>query len=150
MRKKFNAVIPNGRTSALSLIAIACTTLSTNGNTTPNLLFLGLEYIPSAILTSKPSVVNSDKTLPTNSVWYSGKQRFVFNIKGNDSRLVALIKIKIKMVYIRFIGTHKDYDNEHYPIGAPSRTGNLHQPFNRCKHSARSLLTSKQTSPEVK
>lgn len=43
-----------------------------------------------------------------------------------------------------------DYDNEHYPIGAPSRTGNLHQPFNRCKHSTRSLLTSKQTSSEVK
>ena len=35
----------------------------------------------------------------------------LFNIKGNDYRLVALIKFKIKMVYIRFIGTHKDYDN---------------------------------------
>ena len=44
----------------------------------------------------------------------------LFNIKGNDYRLVALIKFKIKMVYIRFIGTHKDYDNEHYPIGVPS------------------------------
>ncbi|MEE1111772.1 MAG: hypothetical protein UH077_01140, partial [Bacteroidales bacterium] len=30
-------------------------------------------YIPCAILTSIPSVVNSDKMLPTNSVWYSGK-----------------------------------------------------------------------------
>ena len=46
-----------------------------------------------------------------NSVDTVGNQRFVFNIKGNDYRLVTLIKFKIKMVYIRFIGTHKDYDN---------------------------------------
>lgn len=46
-----------------------------------------------------------------NSVDAVGNQRFVFNIKGNDYRLVALIKFKIKMVYIRFIGTHKEYDN---------------------------------------
>ena len=46
-----------------------------------------------------------------NSVDAVGNQRFVFNIKGNDFRLVALIKFKIKMVYIRFIGTHKEYDN---------------------------------------
>ena len=46
-----------------------------------------------------------------NSVDAVGNQRYVFNIKGNDYRLVALIKFKIKMVYIRFIGTHKEYDN---------------------------------------
>ena len=45
-----------------------------------------------------------------NSVDYVGNQRYVFNIKGNDYRIVALIKFKIKMVYIRFIGTHKEYD----------------------------------------
>lgn len=39
-----------------------------------------------------------------------GNQRFVFNIKGNDYRLVVLVQFKIKIVYIRFIGTHKDYD----------------------------------------
>lgn len=46
-----------------------------------------------------------------NSVDAVGNQRFVFNIKGNDYRLVALIKFKIKIVYIRFVGTHKEYDN---------------------------------------
>ncbi len=45
-----------------------------------------------------------------NSVDSVGNQRFVFNIKGNDYRLVALVQFKIKMVYIRFIGTHKEYD----------------------------------------
>lgn len=39
-----------------------------------------------------------------------GNQHFVFNIKGNDYRLVAVVKFKIKMVYIRYIGTHSDYD----------------------------------------
>lgn len=45
-----------------------------------------------------------------NSVDYVGNQRFVFNIKGNEYRLVAVVKLSIGFVYIRFIGTHKDYD----------------------------------------
>ncbi len=45
-----------------------------------------------------------------NSVDSVGNQHYVFNIKGNDYRLVVVIKFQIKMVYIRFIGAHKDYD----------------------------------------
>lgn len=45
-----------------------------------------------------------------NSVDSVGNKRFVFNIKGNQYRLIALILFVPKMVYIRFIGTHKDYD----------------------------------------
>jgi mRNA interferase HigB len=45
-----------------------------------------------------------------NSVDCIGDQRYVFNIKGNDYRLVAIIKFKIKMVYVRFIGTHNEYN----------------------------------------
>ncbi len=45
-----------------------------------------------------------------NSVDSVGNQRFIFNIKGNDYRLVAVVKFKIKMVFIRFVGTHKEYD----------------------------------------
>lgn len=45
-----------------------------------------------------------------NTVDSVGNQHYVFNIKGNDYRLVAVIKFKIKMVYIRFVGTHKEYD----------------------------------------
>ena len=37
-------------------------------------------------------------------------KRVVFNIKGNDYRLVAIVLFNIKMVYVRFIGNHKDYD----------------------------------------
>ncbi len=45
-----------------------------------------------------------------NSVDYNGNNRYVFNIKGNDYRLVAIISFNAKKVYIRFIGTHSDYD----------------------------------------
>ncbi len=39
-----------------------------------------------------------------------GNQRFVFNIKGNHHRLIAVVKFTIKTVFIRFIGTHAEYD----------------------------------------
>ena len=40
---------------------------------------------------------------------YVGNQRYVFNIKGNTYRLVAIIRFTIGYVYIRFIGTHDQY-----------------------------------------
>ncbi|TZF84013.1 type II toxin-antitoxin system HigB family toxin [Pedobacter sp. BS3] len=46
-----------------------------------------------------------------NTVDNVGNGRFVFNIKGNGFRLVAVIRFTIKFVYIRFVGTHKEYDN---------------------------------------
>ncbi len=45
-----------------------------------------------------------------NSVDNVGNQRYVFNIKGNNYRLVVVIKFTIQFVYIRFIGTHAEYD----------------------------------------
>lgn len=45
-----------------------------------------------------------------NSADYIGNKRVVFNIKGNHYRLVAIVLHRIKMVYIRFIGTHREYD----------------------------------------
>ncbi|MCK8493126.1 type II toxin-antitoxin system HigB family toxin [Spirosoma sp. RP8] len=37
-------------------------------------------------------------------------KRFVFNIKGNNYRLVADIEFKLKLVFIVWIGTHAEYD----------------------------------------
>lgn len=39
-----------------------------------------------------------------------GNSRYVFNIKGNSYRLVALILFSTGMVYIRFTGTHSEYN----------------------------------------
>ncbi|MDR3185018.1 MAG: type II toxin-antitoxin system HigB family toxin [Prevotellaceae bacterium] len=44
------------------------------------------------------------------TVDYVGNNRYVFNIKGNDYRLVAIIIFASKKVYIRFIGTHSEYE----------------------------------------
>ena len=45
-----------------------------------------------------------------NSVDYVGNQHYVFNIKGNDFRLVVVIKFTPQQVFIRFVGTHAEYD----------------------------------------
>ncbi|MDW3645795.1 MAG: type II toxin-antitoxin system HigB family toxin [Bacteroidia bacterium] len=45
-----------------------------------------------------------------NSVDYVGNSRFVFNIGGNNFRLIAIIIFASQKVYIRFIGTHAAYD----------------------------------------
>lgn len=45
------------------------------------------------------------------SVDSMGNQHYVFNIKGNNHRLIAVVKFTIKLVFIRFIGTHGEYDS---------------------------------------
>lgn len=45
-----------------------------------------------------------------NSVDATSNNRFVFNIRGNNYRLVAIIIFASSKVYIRFIGTHAEYD----------------------------------------
>lgn len=45
-----------------------------------------------------------------NSVDYLGNDRYCFNIKGNHYRLIALVLFPIGRIYIRFIGTHVEYD----------------------------------------
>jgi mRNA interferase HigB len=44
-----------------------------------------------------PSIVSAD--------------RIVFNIKGNDYRLVVAVDFEKSIVWIKWIGTHRDYDN---------------------------------------
>ena len=39
-----------------------------------------------------------------------GDGRVVFNVKGNSYRLVVSIDYEYQVVFIRFVGTHKQYD----------------------------------------
>lgn len=41
---------------------------------------------------------------------FVGNNRVVFNIKGNDFRLVVAVHYNRRMMYVRFVGTHKQYD----------------------------------------
>lgn len=38
-----------------------------------------------------------------------GNNRVVFNIKGNDYRLIVAIAYRMQWVYIKFVGTHAQY-----------------------------------------
>ncbi|POR45933.1 mRNA interferase HigB [Paraburkholderia eburnea] len=44
------------------------------------------------------------------SASFVGKNRVVFNIKGNDFRLIVAVAYRIGVVYIKFVGTHAEYD----------------------------------------
>ena len=48
------------------------------------------------------------RLFPSSS--FVGSNRVVFNISGNKYRLVVHIRYDIQIVYIRFIGTHAEYD----------------------------------------
>ena len=52
---------------------------------------------------------NELKTKYRNASIISSK-RVVFNIKGNDYRLIADIEYKLKIVFIVWFGTHAEYD----------------------------------------
>ncbi len=59
-----------------------------------------------------------------NSIWKNSAQlktkyrnasiitskRVVFNIKGNDYRLIVDIEYRLKIIFIVWIGTHSEYD----------------------------------------
>jgi len=53
---------------------------------------------PNEIKTKYPSasIINND--------------RIVFNIKGNNYRLIIKINFDYQIIWIRFIGTHSEYD----------------------------------------
>ena len=48
------------------------------------------------------------KTYATASI--VGSERVVFNIKGNDYRLVAAVDYRRQVVFIKWLGSHAAYD----------------------------------------
>ncbi len=45
-----------------------------------------------------------------SSASFLANDRVVFNIKGNEYRLVVAVRYDFGIVYIRFVGTHAEYD----------------------------------------
>lgn len=41
---------------------------------------------------------------------FTANNRVVFNIKGNDFRLVVAVRYSQGLMFVRFIGTHRQYD----------------------------------------
>lgn len=46
---------------------------------------------------------------------FVGKNRVIFNIHGNKYRLIVSINYQYSIIYIKFIGTHAQYD--HVDVG---------------------------------
>lgn len=44
------------------------------------------------------------------SASFVGRNRVVFNIKGNAYRLIVAVAWRFQAVYIKFVGTHAQYD----------------------------------------
>ncbi len=43
-------------------------------------------------------------------MWGYGGQS-AFNIKGNTYRIIVHVRYDLEIVFIRFVGTHQEYDN---------------------------------------
>lgn len=52
----------------------------------------------------------SDIKLSYRSASFLQNNRVIFNIKGNNYRIVVVVQYKHGVVYIRFVGTHAEYD----------------------------------------
>ena len=52
----------------------------------------------------------SDIKVDFPSTDYVGNQHYVFNIRGNKYHLVVVVKFTIGHIFIRFVGTHSEYD----------------------------------------
>ena len=52
----------------------------------------------------------SDIKVAHRNVSFIANNRVVFNIKGNDYRMVTAIDYRRQIVFIKWIGTHRQYD----------------------------------------
>ena len=53
---------------------------------------------------------SSDIKIDYGNASFISNNRVIFNIKGNKYRLVAAINYDFGIIYIRFVGNHKQYD----------------------------------------
>ena len=58
---------------------------------------------------------SSDIKKRYSSASFLGKNYVIFNIKGNKYRLVTKIAYNTGIVFIKWIGTHAEYDKENFP-----------------------------------
>jgi mRNA interferase HigB len=52
----------------------------------------------------------ADERKAYSSASIIGSDRVVFNIKGNDYRLVVAINYRLQIVFIKWLGSHAQYD----------------------------------------
>ena len=70
------------------------------------------DYLKTWYQTARTANWKSPKDIKKSyaSASFLNDNRVVFNIKGNNYRLIVRINFHYQMMWIRFIGTHKEYD----------------------------------------
>jgi mRNA interferase HigB len=53
---------------------------------------------------------SSDIKATYRNASFLADNRVVFNIKGNKYRVIVVVEYRFEAVYIRFVGTHQEYD----------------------------------------
>jgi mRNA interferase HigB len=71
---------------------------------------LALEIWHDEIINQTWQSPNSFKQFFGKKISILKNNRIVFDIKGNDYRLIASINYEQQWLFIKFIGTHADYD----------------------------------------
>lgn len=67
-----------------------------------------LQWYHTALLSNWSDYHSIKQTF--NTVDNIGNDRYVFNVGGNKYRIVALIHFSTRTMYLKFVGTHKEYD----------------------------------------
>jgi len=73
---------------------------------------LAAESLKAWVFEVKYSIWNNANELKSNygNASILSSKRVVFNIKGNDYRLIVDIEYKLKIVFVVWFGTHLEYD----------------------------------------
>jgi mRNA-degrading endonuclease HigB of HigAB toxin-antitoxin module len=72
--------------------------------------FMLIKAEQSGFTNQSPQELLSDIKKQYRNASFVANNRVVFNIHGNTYRLVVAIKYQTGLCYIRFIGTHREYD----------------------------------------
>jgi len=99
------------------MVIISKTTITDFGIKYP----LAVEALNNWYLTTKNVDWSSFATMKQtfNSVDAVGNDRYCFNIKGNEFRLIVLIIFRTRTIFVLWFGNHSEYDkmNKHNGAG---------------------------------
>lgn len=69
-------------------------------------------FLEKARTSNLGSVVDVKEVFPGAD--YLGKNKWIFNISGNNCRLVAMVWLNHEVLYVLKVMTHRDYDKEKF------------------------------------
>ncbi len=98
------------------MVIISKTTITDFGVNYP----LAIDALNNWYAQTKNADLNSFATMKQtfNSVDTVGNDRYCFNIKGNEFRLIVLIIFRTRTIFVLWFGSHSEYDKLNKQTGA--------------------------------